>query len=1165
MTSATLSGMDLDTAVSVLKQELKDHPEKLELEKNTIKKYGSLFRYENIDNITTEEFQDFLDFKNNHHWTISRHKTNLTQDMVKLKKSLKILLDESIPIGNRLKRLRDDKNPDFQKFLGEAYFSPILLVTHPDKYPVYNQTVKDALDKLHVAKLTSTVIWERYPEVQKIILNIAQQHDLTLWQMDWVWWKALGAKNYEELLTYIRDEMIMQENYQPVVLRKLLQCNGLTRKEIEDELKKYNPDSESQSMTDTVLKVLQDEKHPLIRKEDDDLYTLNSFDKLSSEKIKELVHWCNKRIEKFEGKNELNCWIWSVTPENWEIVKEKNIWASKIGEKIRDKVVSGDIVIFYVLGTGQFKGIFEFDGDWYDAPEPVWHDESDSVIYLSQVHLLPLAFGDVVVYDIASELSIFEKPEDKRLVNLVLKGAGGYPSNNGKPIPIDDYNKIYEKMESTVNYWKVSPGEAGEYWENQKQNGVIGIHFFDFGDLSTFSEDELREKIREAYGAELTPAKQANTFGQMRGFMIIKEGDIIVANSGKSKILGVGKVAGPYKYRPELKHPHTFPVDWYDVNESTIPRQEGWMITVIQLSQQEFDNLMQYRTKYFLLRYNPTENQWGDILGEKYHYGPTVQNHKKLAIGAKTIWFDTDSSDYNFWGYGDISNLEKKSDEHQYAIYDSFSFFNPPSNGSPSADSIVPKQGDQSIREKIRSVPNFNNRFSILPITKEVYEEIINEKQISQELPEKTFDDEQIPSLSQVDIQKGFEKIKSHLLIPDKKITEILIALSSGSHVILAGPIGTGKTELARMIPEVFWSSEGGYYSDIYTATADWNTQDVIGGIVPKMKDDKVHYKIQDGCVTESVKKNWYGDLRKSTTLNGHNYRGVWAIIDEFNRADIDKAFGQLFTALRTREMKIPTDQPESTFEIIKIPKDFRIIGTLNTADKHYLFPLSSALKSRFAFIEIDIPDKDQYTQEIYYATKNALRSLDVEDFSDLKLNHKTKTLEALSKSDIYDAIYKAYNFLAFVREFKKLGTAILQIIIQNLLTGRKMSTGLDEVLDNSINSTIIPQLEGLSQMELGAIRAMTTRELVKFLKDINKTNKRHTSHKVFTKTMKFLNLDPTSYEYFTQREIKDDDNLWSEINNRYSQRNSIMEKSFPNGLEQVMHSFDSLIDQSVI
>ena len=55
----------------------------------------------------------------------------------------------------------------------------------------------------------------------------------------------------------------------------------------------------------------------------------------------------------------------------------------------------------------------------------------------------------------------------------------------------------------------------------QKQMGMIGIHFFDFGSLKSFTEEQLREKIREAYGSTLTPARQANTYGQMRNFMKI--------------------------------------------------------------------------------------------------------------------------------------------------------------------------------------------------------------------------------------------------------------------------------------------------------------------------------------------------------------------------------------------------------------------------------------------------------------------------------------------------------------------------------------------------------------------------------------------------------------------------------------------------------------------
>ena len=421
--------MDLQTAVSILKQDLRDNPEKLELEKETLEKYGKLFADDNINNITVEQFEDFCDFKNNHHWTISRHKTNLTQDMPKLKKSLKILLDETIPIANRLKRLRDTKNPDYQKYLGEAYFSPILLVTYPKKYPVYNETVKIALDEMHLTKTTSRNIWERYPEIQNIISGFAQQHNLSLWQMDWVWWKAIGAKSFDELLTYIQDEMVMVENYQPIVLRKILESKNATREEIDKELHKYNPDSDSKSMTDTVLAVLQRDRNQMIRKEEH-RFVINSINELLDTQSEELVDACNNRLEEFGITEKSKHWIWSVTPENWEIVKEKKIWASRIGQKIRDRVRPGDKVIFYVQGTNEFQGIFEFVGKWYDAPSPVWSDEIDSVIYQSQIKLKTIALGSASVYDIAQELKMFTNPDDKRLINLVLKGAGGYPSNN---------------------------------------------------------------------------------------------------------------------------------------------------------------------------------------------------------------------------------------------------------------------------------------------------------------------------------------------------------------------------------------------------------------------------------------------------------------------------------------------------------------------------------------------------------------------------------------------------------------------------------------------------------------------------------------------------------------------------------------------------------------
>ena len=103
-------------------------------------------------------------------------------------------------------------------------------------------------------------------------------------------------------------------------------------------------------------------------------------------------------------------------------------------------------MVFYVIESGKFQGIFEFDGEWYSAPSPIWDDEMADVIYQSQIKIKPVMLGNVTVYDIAEKLDVFPSP-DKRLINLVLKGGSGYPSNSGKPISTEDYELIVKAME----------------------------------------------------------------------------------------------------------------------------------------------------------------------------------------------------------------------------------------------------------------------------------------------------------------------------------------------------------------------------------------------------------------------------------------------------------------------------------------------------------------------------------------------------------------------------------------------------------------------------------------------------------------------------------------------------------------------------------------------
>ena len=378
-----------------------------------------------------------------------------------------------------------------------------------------------------------------------------------------------------------------------------------------------------------------------------------------------------------------------------------------------------------------------------------------------------------------------------------------------------------------------------------------------------------------------------------------------------------------------------------------------------------------------------------------------------------------------------------------------------------------------------------------------------------------------LPILSESDINKGYEEISKELLIKKETISEILNALMSKRHVLLTGPIGTGKTHLAKRIPEIFWKKYGGYKAEEYTATSDWSVQDVIGGVFPTMNGENIAYSFLNGCILETLEKDWEIKQRRRIE-NVDTPRGVWATIDEFNRADIDKAFGQLFTALRTGEIKYFKNNQDKTYERKIIPNDFRIIGTMNTSDKTFLYNLSDALKSRFAFIEIDVPEYQQKDEEMGMALSNALKELDIEAKElGIELFKNESLIDSkLSNENIIRILQYATEVLFIVRCFKKLGTSILKTIFQSLLISLntmeskeneqgKLFEYHSESLDTAIISTIVPQLENLeSKSDLNVLKAILDNELISFIRKSQKDIERENNLKSIKKILKFIKLD---------------------------------------------------------
>ena len=284
----------------------------------------------------------------------------------------------------------------------------------------------------------------------------------------------------------------------------------------------------------------------------------------------------------------------------------------------------------------------------------------------------------------------------------------------------------------------------------------------------------------------------------------------------------------------------------------------------------------------------------------------------------------------------------------------------------------------------------------------------------------------------------NFDKLfLGNLFFSQDTINQCCASLNAGKHIIFNGTSGTGKTELAIKFCQ---SSIDNNFSDGYiltTATSDWSTFDTIGGLMPS---DDGSLNFYQGKFLEAIAEN------------------KWLIIDEINRADIDKAFGQLFTVLSGQDVELPYkingnpvkivisdgfdsffDEDTSTYHI---GRNWRIIGTMNVDDKDSLFDLSYAFMRRFIFIEVDLPKEDKFKELI----KNW--SNDLDDY------YSTRLLE-----------------LYYITEYRKIGPAIFKDMIDYIRCRNELDNNDKKlVLSEAICSYILPQLEGLNKNKLSQI-----------------------------------------------------------------------------------------------
>jgi len=160
-------------------------------------RYQEVFTPAGINQVEAEDVREFLMFRNNRHWSgLQRMGPGITSDMKALRASLLELINEDMPVAHRLNNLLPGGTAKVRK-LGKAVLTPILMITQPEKYGVWNGTSEGAMKKLQIWPEfeRNLSIGERYEVINDVMLQLANDLGTDLWTLDALWWRVQEEKD----------------------------------------------------------------------------------------------------------------------------------------------------------------------------------------------------------------------------------------------------------------------------------------------------------------------------------------------------------------------------------------------------------------------------------------------------------------------------------------------------------------------------------------------------------------------------------------------------------------------------------------------------------------------------------------------------------------------------------------------------------------------------------------------------------------------------------------------------------------------------------------------------------------------------------------------------------------------------------------------------------
>jgi 5-methylcytosine-specific restriction protein B len=563
--------------------------------------------------------------------------------------------------------------------------------------------------------------------------------------------------------------------------------------------------------------------------------------------------------------------------------------------------------------------------------------------------------------------------------------------NNLKPIETyDDAYNLLQKLKPEItklnkesrNYFKFAPGSQASEWERFHNENIIAIDF-NFDDLNKF---ESREEMNKEIG--LKDDDKSNKTWNLWLFKTANIGDVVFATKGVNTCLGIGIIEGSY----------FFDGIWDNFNHR---RKVKWITDKVY--QYKSNTLKNYKNLFRPDTFSPTI-VYEFILNEYVRLYPELAsifaaNNLKFTaekIGTTPIVSEPlveidevneETEPLNFWWLNanpkiwSISNHtegqrqtytthnEKGNKRRIYkyfeatkegdliigyestptkqikAIYEVTKGIHNTANGEEIEFELVEKLeipvhwNDLKNNAALQHCEVFiNNQGSLFKLTEEEYDiirEIIDNKNI---ITEKLLQSSNIKKYK-------FTNDNDKPFISEADFLQTVALLKRKKNIILQGPPGVGKTFIARKLAYEIMQEIKDANIEMVQFHQSYSYEDFIQGLRPTQKGG---FDLRDGI--------FYSFCQRALA---HPDRPFFFIIDEINRGNLSKIFGELMMLIeadkREEKFALKLTYAEDEEDRFYVPSNLYIIGTMNTADRS-LAIVDYALRRRFAFITLQ-PD----------------------------------------------------------------------------------------------------------------------------------------------------------------------------------------------------------------